>query len=290
MNLEIDQLYTLAPEEFIAARDALAKASPASERIRIKALRRPTLGAWLVNQLVRTRRESVEGLLAVGADLRRAQQTGRADVMRSLGADRRARTDELVAAAAHLATQAGRAVTADVLAAVASSLDAAVADSGSAEQLRRATLSEPLAYAGFGAFGLSTVPDLAPDSAADRAGDAGFRDTQGAPKPPAGTGPPPRRGPTSRERAAAERERVAAERVATAQRKRLEEAAATLAAAQETRRSAEDLFRLSEHALSDARMGLDLARRAEKKAKETLANAQPSDRADRDERDDHRGR
>jgi hypothetical protein len=272
MSDDIDQLFTLAPEEFIAARDALAKASPAPDRIRVKALRRPTVGAWLVNQLVRARREAVEDLLTLGAELRRAQQAGRADVLRSLGSDRRALTDELVAAAADLAAQAGRTVTADLLAAVSSSLDAAVADAGLAEQLRRATLTEPLSYAGFGAFGLSTVPDLAPDRPARGTGDAAARGTDDA----AGQGTkeaPTRTGPTSRERAAAERERVAAERAAAAQRKRVEEATAALAAAQDQRRSAEDLLRLSEHALSDARMGLDLAKRAEQKAQELLDKA-----------------
>ncbi|MDQ1723300.1 MAG: hypothetical protein QOG52_328 [Frankiaceae bacterium] len=264
MSDDVDQLFTLAPEEFIAARDALAKASPAPDRVRVKALRRPTVGAWLVNQLVRARREAVEDLLTLGAELRRAQQAGRADVLRSLGSDRRALTDELVAAAADLATQAGRTVTADLLAAVSSSLDAAVADAGLAEQLRRATLTEPLSYAGFGAFGLSTVPDLAPDRPARGTGDAAGQGTKEAPT---------RTGPTSRERAAAERERVAAERAAAAQLKRVEEATAALAAAHDQRRSAEDLLRLSEHALSDARMGLDLAKRAEQKAQELLDKA-----------------
>ena len=264
--LEEDALYALAPEDFIAGRDGLAKASAEPDRRRIKALRRPTVAAWLVNQLVRERRESVEELLTLGAELRRAQQTGRADSLRSLGAHRRALTDELVSAAATLATDARRSVTADLLAAVASTLDAAVVDSAMAEQVRSARLTESLSYAGFGAFGLMTVPDAGPapvPTAGRTQRDDGIVTTAA------------RTGPTSRERAAAERERLAAERAAAAQKRRIGDAAAALAAAHEQRRAAEELFRLTEHALSDARMGLDLARRAEQRAQAALDNAGP---------------
>ncbi|MCU1677561.1 MAG: hypothetical protein JWM93_2319, partial [Frankiales bacterium] len=154
-----DELFELAPEDFVAARAALAKAVPEPDRSRIKALRRPTVGAWLVNQLVRAHRESIEELLLVGTRLRAAQQSGRGDDLRTLATDRRRLTDGLVAAALDIAVEAGRTVTAELQAAVASSLDAAVADAGLAKQLREARLTEPLSYAGFGAFGLTTVRD-----------------------------------------------------------------------------------------------------------------------------------
>jgi hypothetical protein len=52
------ELYGLAPEEFTAARNAVVKAAKdAGERAgseSLKALRNPTLAAWLANQLVRT--------------------------------------------------------------------------------------------------------------------------------------------------------------------------------------------------------------------------------------------
>ena len=261
---EEDALYALAPEDFIAGRDGLAKASAEPDRRRIKALRRPTVAAWLVNQLVRDRRQSVEELLTLGSELRRAQQTGRADSLRSLGAHRRALTDELVGAAAALATDAGRSVTADLLAAVASTLDAGVVDSAMAEQVRAARLTEPLSYAGFGAFGLMTVPDPAPALVVTASRAKKDRDTESIPA---------RTGPTSRERAATERARATAELAAAAQKRRVDDAAALLATAHEQRRAAEELLRLTEHALSDARMGLDLARRAEQKAQAALDNA-----------------
>jgi hypothetical protein len=73
-----DELFGLAPEEFVAARDELARrlrrdGDPEAAR-RVKALRRPPLSAWAVNQLARGKEPSVDRLLAAGERLRAAQQ------------------------------------------------------------------------------------------------------------------------------------------------------------------------------------------------------------------------
>ena len=51
------ELYALVPEEFTAARNARAKeakaAGDAELAAQVQALRKPTAGAWLLNQLVR---------------------------------------------------------------------------------------------------------------------------------------------------------------------------------------------------------------------------------------------
>ena len=44
-----DRLYALEPEEFTAARDDAAKNTDGDERKQIKALRKPTVGAYVVN-------------------------------------------------------------------------------------------------------------------------------------------------------------------------------------------------------------------------------------------------
>ena len=53
------ELYALPPEEFTAARDALARQARASGQAalanEIRALRKPTQGAWVVNPLARER-------------------------------------------------------------------------------------------------------------------------------------------------------------------------------------------------------------------------------------------
>ena len=73
----IDRLYSLPPEQFVAARDeAVADARLAGDRLmatEIAALRRPTVAAWLVNVLVRQRPELVDELFELGESLRAAQ-------------------------------------------------------------------------------------------------------------------------------------------------------------------------------------------------------------------------
>ena len=53
---ELDALFALPPEEFTAARNALAKTRPEA-----KSLRRPTHAASVVNRIARERRGELEG-------------------------------------------------------------------------------------------------------------------------------------------------------------------------------------------------------------------------------------
>ncbi|MGZ6827318.1 MAG: hypothetical protein ACXVGH_11035, partial [Mycobacteriales bacterium] len=83
-------LYALPPEEFTAARDAAAKADRS-----LKALRRPTVAAWVVNTLVRREPALVEDLVALGAALAQAQQAGEGRQLRERAGRRRALVEEL---------------------------------------------------------------------------------------------------------------------------------------------------------------------------------------------------
>ena len=73
-----DELFGLAPEEFVAARDELARRlrreGDAEAAKRVKALRRPPLSAWVVTQLARGRGPELDALLAAGERLRAAHQ------------------------------------------------------------------------------------------------------------------------------------------------------------------------------------------------------------------------
>ena len=59
----MDDLFALPPAEFIAARDALAKRlkadGDATRAAEVKALRRPSVAAWAVNQVARRKPELV---------------------------------------------------------------------------------------------------------------------------------------------------------------------------------------------------------------------------------------
>ena len=69
-----DELYGLAPTEFTAARNAKAaaarKAGLADVAAALKELRKPSVGAWLANLLVRERSKEIESLIALGDGLR----------------------------------------------------------------------------------------------------------------------------------------------------------------------------------------------------------------------------
>src|SRR4051812_49957646 len=89
--LEIaDELYGLALPAFTPARDARAKelkGSPLSARV--KALRKPSTAAWVVNLLVRRETGQVEQVLTVGQALREAQASMSGEELRALTRQRR---------------------------------------------------------------------------------------------------------------------------------------------------------------------------------------------------------
>ncbi|HET6506524.1 MAG TPA: hypothetical protein VFG42_07035 [Baekduia sp.] len=103
----IDQLYGLPLEEFVAARDALAKEARAGgDRERaaaIKRLAKPTRAAWAVNQLARSHADEVRALVDAGAALAGAQEEllGGAEpgVLRQAAEAARALVDALAAQA-----------------------------------------------------------------------------------------------------------------------------------------------------------------------------------------------
>jgi hypothetical protein len=70
------ELYGLAPKEFTAARNRLAKAAKDQGDVRgseaVRALRKPTLAAWLANQLVRADPDGIDDLTELGEELRAA--------------------------------------------------------------------------------------------------------------------------------------------------------------------------------------------------------------------------
>ena len=83
---EASDLYGLPLDRFVAERGALAKALRAEgnkdEAARVGSLRKPSVAAWTVNQVIRTQRRAVRALLATGDELERAQSdilAGRGD-------------------------------------------------------------------------------------------------------------------------------------------------------------------------------------------------------------------
>ena len=69
----LEDLYKLPPDEFTAARNALAKTLKGDEAREVKALRKPNAVAWAVNQLYWKARPSWDALMKAGHALRAAQ-------------------------------------------------------------------------------------------------------------------------------------------------------------------------------------------------------------------------
>jgi DNA repair exonuclease SbcCD ATPase subunit len=91
----VDRLYGLPRERFVAERDRLAKAEPALAD-RIRKLRKPTVAAWQANQLARKRRKDLAALVALGHDLRAAQEKLDGPALRTLSRQRVEALDRLV--------------------------------------------------------------------------------------------------------------------------------------------------------------------------------------------------
>src|SRR5437588_4425360 len=83
---DIDALFKLPLTEFISARKALAarlkKNGLVSEAEGVKALAKPSISAWTVNQLYWRHREAFDELIATGQRFRKAQATGKMVNMR----------------------------------------------------------------------------------------------------------------------------------------------------------------------------------------------------------------
>jgi hypothetical protein len=171
-----DELYSLSPAEFTAARDERAREVRAAGQrdlsAQIKKLARPTASAWLVNQLARRAPDELTRLFDVGQALHEAQRTLAGDRLRELSAQRRQVVADLLPVAAGLAEDAGQPASAAVLGEVRATLEAALADPQAGEAVRSGHLTKALAYAGLGEVDLTAALAL-PADAARRAGGAG---------------------------------------------------------------------------------------------------------------------
>ena len=168
-----DELYGLSPRAFTAARDARAKeAKDAGDKeaaAEIKALRKPTVTAWLANQLVRQHADEVRPLLELGSALREATATVSGPQLRELSRQRNDVVRALVRQARRLAADAGQAVSEDVARGLEETLNAALADPDQAELLLKGRLSVQLKHTGYGPAEGSTSAAGTPPAAPAKA-------------------------------------------------------------------------------------------------------------------------
>jgi hypothetical protein len=162
-----DELFGLPPEEFVAARDDLARRlrreGEAEAARQVKALRRPSLSAWAVNQLAR--QGGLGPLLAAGERLRAAHQAARAGAgaaeLRAAAKAEREAVTSLVTDALELLREAGHPTTDATRDRIMTTLHAATASPQAAALVRDGRLTADLDPSGFG-----TVPEGAFEDAA----------------------------------------------------------------------------------------------------------------------------
>jgi hypothetical protein len=157
--LEIaDNLYALALGDFTPARDARAKELKGTDLAApVKALRKPSLAAWVVNLLVRRDAAQVAQVLDLGAALREAAAGMEGDELRALTRQRRQLTAAVTTGARSLAAEEGVRVTQAVADQVEATLTAAMVDERCAEAVRSGLLVTALAATGVDEVDLSAA-------------------------------------------------------------------------------------------------------------------------------------
>jgi hypothetical protein len=183
---DVERLFGLAPAAFVAARDEAARRlkreGDAEAAARVKALRRPSLSAWAVNQLARERRADLARLLEAGERLRAAHEAavsgaGATELRVATRTERQA-VAGLLEAAVEVLTAAGHPATDATRDRIAATLHAAAADPAAAEQVGRGRLTHDLDPSGFGALPDWAAADVAAEPAGN--GERGGRPRAGA--------------------------------------------------------------------------------------------------------------
>jgi hypothetical protein len=161
----VDELYGVAPEEFVPTRKRLAAelkgdGNNAAAAV-IAAARKPTVAAWTLNQLARSRRKEVDLLLDAGHRLRQAQASllrgqGRSQFESARSTQQSAIAKLAVAAEALLADHGGGSKS--VLDQVTATLQAAPTSDEGRELLARGRFERPFTDTG----GFDALAALAP--------------------------------------------------------------------------------------------------------------------------------
>ncbi|MGH3899472.1 MAG: hypothetical protein ACRDTA_14775 [Pseudonocardiaceae bacterium] len=180
------ELYAVEPSAFVAARTEAARtAREVGDRelaAAIEQLRRPALAAWALNLLARDDVAGLARLVALGEELREAQQQLRGETLQRLSRERHEVLATLTRRARKLAADAGHPIGAEAAHQVEQTLGAALADPGAAQEVRAGRLVTPLSYAGFGPA-VGSMPAVARSERAQPAHRGKPRDEELAQRP-----------------------------------------------------------------------------------------------------------
>ena len=265
--MEPQELYGLPLERFTEERNALVKAlrkeGRRDEAAEVSKLRKPSVAAWAVNQLVRTQRRDVAALFEAGDSLREAQSQllaghGEADALRDAVEAERAAVDQLTQRARGLLSSEGHELTSATLERVSETLNAAALDEDVRAEVGDGCLVHELHHVGLGGLGAA-----APSRSGRRAKSAS-RKPAAAPREEGARLKQTRPDRSAQARKAEAEARRRAQRTARelkASRSRRDRAAAQFRQAEEALRDADAALASAEEAASDAARQLEELRR-----------------------------
>jgi hypothetical protein len=165
--MDRDDLYGLPLDRFVPERNALAKTlrtnGDREQAAEVAALRKPSVAAWAVNQLVRTQRRTMAELLEAGDRLRDAHEqvlAGRGDgrTLREAVERERSAVDALTGTVRGLLTSEGGELSQPIIDRVADTLHAAALDDAARDQVREGRLERELRHVGLGGLGSPQAP------------------------------------------------------------------------------------------------------------------------------------
>lgn len=174
------ELYSGPLDTFVARRNARAsEEEDRSVAARIRALRKPTVAAWIIDVFASERGEELNGALQLAGELQEAQAELDAGALSQLGRERRALTNRLAAEAAALARARGGRVTEATIETVRQTLSAAFFDPDAASAVASGRLTHDLepsssfpidmdAVVGGGAPSPQQTPEMRVDEVSER--------------------------------------------------------------------------------------------------------------------------
>lgn len=253
LDSEIDKLYGVPLDEFVHDRDELAKRlrreGERETADQVKKLRKPSAGAWALNQAVRRRRKETDALLAAGERLRAAHESllsgGDQAELREAMQEERGLASGLADCAEAIASETGKSGPA-LRERVRSTLHAATVDEEAREELAKGRFVREREAVGLGPFGAGAVA------------------------PPAKTRPKRDRAKTKPTKRVPADERPAAEREKAAERERQEQVAEAERAVEEAQAAleqAEAAYAGAASELQAAREAVGLAEDVEREAR-----------------------
>lgn len=185
LDEELDRLYGTPLADFTRARDALARelrqSGDREAAEDVKALSKPSISVWTVNQLARTERMQVRSLLTAADRVRAAQAEllggGSPDELQEAAARQREVVGALLESAKSVLGAAGHPATEATLERVRKTLSAVGADEEGRRLVETGRLTEDLDPAGFGSLAPGAAPKTKRPAKSSRASARGKRPT-----------------------------------------------------------------------------------------------------------------